>query len=60
MRPSEAYQLFNSAPFPPCPRFERTVECTLDDILTTEESAARDAANLDAVRQWLHDAYLTT
>lgn len=60
MRPSETFQLLNAAPFPPCPRFDRTIECTLADILTTEDEAARDEANLSAVRQWLHDAYLTT
>lgn len=47
-------------PYRPEPRFAETLECTLYDILSTEDAAARDAANLDAVRNWLRDAYLTT
>ena len=35
-------------------------EATVAQILTTEESAARDEANLSAVREWLHNAYLNT
>jgi hypothetical protein len=45
MRPETTFQ--------PEPRFAETVEFTLDDILTTEAEAARDAENLEAARALL-------
>lgn len=60
MRPETFVPILNARPFNPSPRFAETVECTLDQILTTEESAARDEANLSAVREWLYNAYLNT
>jgi hypothetical protein len=38
------------------PRFAETVEFTLDDILTTEAEAARDAENMETVRELLKGA----
>lgn len=60
MLPETFLSVMNARPFDPQPRHAETVECTLADILTTEEAAARDEANLSAVREWLHNAYLTT
>lgn len=39
--------------FRPEPRFDTTRELTLADILTTEGEAARDAANLQAAREFI-------
>ena len=60
MLPQSFVPNLNARPFNPSPRFAETVKCTLDQILTTEESAARDEANLSAVREWFHNAYMTT
>ena len=51
----ETYQSFT-----PQPRHAETVEITLDQMLSTEDQKARDAENLAAVREWLHNAYLNT
>jgi hypothetical protein len=42
--------------YQPEPRFAETVGFTLDDILTTEAEAARDAENMEAVRELLKGA----
>jgi hypothetical protein len=42
--------------YQPEPRFAETVEFTLDDILTTEAEAARDAENMETVRELLKGA----
>lgn len=60
MLPETFLSILNARPFDPQPRHAETVEITLADILTTEEQAARDEANVTAVREWLYNAYLTT